>query len=1076
MTPSNVLVLLAFAIGVPRAKSPAIESTLSRQLTLAALDQEALLHTDSALALLRAARRADSTDVVAEYQYVMLRRQRFELASLRDEYSRSAAHWSARGKFCWTPAVTEYAEQRFTLSEIAAGEGLTGATPCSTSLTSLQEPHGTATHLAHAARAVREYPELPALWSSYASGLERNGQTARAEATFLEGERAVGHPLLRAQLATERVLLRLRLGDTAGARALQSVVRSAVLRDGRPGVFRVYLESAIQSRVLSVDEGGDSSIFAQLLGLSEASGDAAGAAQALIDRGKALIDRGEPRNAIPLLSRAVTLADALHVSDLQLIARTLRGRAYMKAGQLTEAERDLRVAIAAGERAARAYFQGDAYHNLAHLYESEGRWPEASRAVDRFVTLARRMTQTGPGATSLLDAGEIRWKAGWHASADVAFRELVRVIDSTHDWYYAGQYYERSGDFARARSYYVRGVQHDAFNPLSLAGMSRVHAALGHPDSAEVWARAHDAQKEAWTALEIPMLPPLLARQGRIAEATRIAHEWADRQIGGGNVEGAAIAMLQVAQLLLDAQHPDSALAEAERIDSIASAFNLTRAMIQARTIRGTALLRLHRNEAAVRTLDSALAFARRHPTADNLFEMHVALGEALATTGRTDGALREYDLAARAVEHATLGIADDFDRAGYRERNLRPFDGAVRLLLASDRRARRADELVRWSSRRNAAALALAASGGASIRTHEPRAPSLAELQSRLGADELLLSYTVLDTTVSAIAVVSDGARLVRLSISAANLAAKIETLRRPLVTTYSGRLDLARARYASGVAEELYAALIGPFKHELAGRRRLLVSPDGPLNALAFDALVASPGIAANAVSAGHAVSYLLDSFEVEYLPSPAFLRSREERSRAQRLSARRLLAVGYGAPGSEAEIQALRDIWPRHLLTTIESRAATETAIRSRMANFGVVHFAVHAVADARDPLASHLRIVADSVNDGYFHTNEIASARINADLVVLSACETNAGPISSSEGVMGIARAFLASGAHAVIGTQWPIGAETAVLMREFYTRLARGEAPASALRAAKLMVRRAPRTAHPFHWAGFVLLR
>lgn len=73
-------------------------------------------------------------------------------------------------------------------------------------------------------------------------------------------------------------------------------------------------------------------------------------------------------------------------------------------------------------------------------------------------------------------------------------------------------------------------------------------------------------------------------------------------------------------------------------------------------------------------------------------------------------------------------------------------------------------------------------------------------------------------------------------------------------------------------------------------------------------------------------------------------------------------------------------------------------------------------------------------------------------------------------------MGIARAFLASGARAVVGTQWPIGAETAVLMREFYTRLARGEAPAAALRAAKLLVRRSPDTAHPFHWAGFVLVR
>jgi CHAT domain-containing protein len=73
-------------------------------------------------------------------------------------------------------------------------------------------------------------------------------------------------------------------------------------------------------------------------------------------------------------------------------------------------------------------------------------------------------------------------------------------------------------------------------------------------------------------------------------------------------------------------------------------------------------------------------------------------------------------------------------------------------------------------------------------------------------------------------------------------------------------------------------------------------------------------------------------------------------------------------------------------------------------------------------------------------------------------------------------MGIARAFLAGGARAVVATQWPVGAETATLMREFYAHLARGEAPATALRAAKLMVRRSPNGGHPVYWAGFELVR
>jgi CHAT domain-containing protein len=69
-----------------------------------------------------------------------------------------------------------------------------------------------------------------------------------------------------------------------------------------------------------------------------------------------------------------------------------------------------------------------------------------------------------------------------------------------------------------------------------------------------------------------------------------------------------------------------------------------------------------------------------------------------------------------------------------------------------------------------------------------------------------------------------------------------------------------------------------------------------------------------------------------------------------------------------------------------------------------------------------------------------------------------------------------RAFLVSGAHAVVATQWPVGPATTSLMAGFYSRLAVGDDPATALRAAQLTLRSNPETAHPFYWAGFVLHR
>src|SRR6185312_8942650 len=81
----------------PRA---ARDAARARELTRAGLDQEAALDYDSALVLYRAARRADSTDVVAEFRYLEVRRERFEYVALRDEYAASAAHWSPRGTSC----------------------------------------------------------------------------------------------------------------------------------------------------------------------------------------------------------------------------------------------------------------------------------------------------------------------------------------------------------------------------------------------------------------------------------------------------------------------------------------------------------------------------------------------------------------------------------------------------------------------------------------------------------------------------------------------------------------------------------------------------------------------------------------------------------------------------------------------------------------------------------------------------------------------------------------------------------------------------------------------------------------
>lgn len=103
------------------------------------------------------------------------------------------------------------------------------------------------------------------------------------------------------------------------------------------------------------------------------------------------------------------------------------------------------------------------------------------------------------------------------------------------------------------------------------------------------------------------------------------------------------------------------------------------------------------------------------------------------------------------------------------------------------------------------------------------------------------------------------------------------------------------------------------------------------------------------------------------------------------------------------------------------------------------------------------------------------------RLNADLAVLSACETGNGRISPGEGVIGMSWAFFVAGARSVVVSQWRVNsASTSQLMKNFYQALARENDPngrnkSQALREASLRLLKDPRYRHPFYWAGFVLV-
>jgi CHAT domain-containing protein len=116
-------------------------------------------------------------------------------------------------------------------------------------------------------------------------------------------------------------------------------------------------------------------------------------------------------------------------------------------------------------------------------------------------------------------------------------------------------------------------------------------------------------------------------------------------------------------------------------------------------------------------------------------------------------------------------------------------------------------------------------------------------------------------------------------------------------------------------------------------------------------------------------------------------------------------------------------------------------------------------------------------ADRIQDGYFRTLEVMSQPMEVGLVVLSACETARGRIGRGEGVVGLSRAFLASGAGGLVASLWAVSDEsTARLMEEFYRRVLDDRKPAGrALNEARLEIMEDARYSHPYHWAAFVAI-
>jgi CHAT domain-containing protein len=174
----------------------------------------------------------------------------------------------------------------------------------------------------------------------------------------------------------------------------------------------------------------------------------------------------------------------------------------------------------------------------------------------------------------------------------------------------------------------------------------------------------------------------------------------------------------------------------------------------------------------------------------------------------------------------------------------------------------------------------------------------------------------------------------------------------------------------------------------------------------------------------------------------------------------------------PGSEQEAKRIGQLLKTDVLT---ADRATETDVRAKMPSAQVIHLATHGLLDyeTNETIPGAIALAPSAKDDGFLTSSEIVQMKLQANLVVLSACDTGRGKITG-DGVIGLSRSLMTAGVPSVVVSLWAVpDAPTAELMTEFYRQLQRNPDKAQALRQAMLKTR----VSHPNprDWAAFTLM-
>jgi CHAT domain-containing protein len=400
------------------------------------------------------------------------------------------------------------------------------------------------------------------------------------------------------------------------------------------------------------------------------------------------------------------------------------------------------------------------------------------------------------------------------------------------------------------------------------------------------------------------------------------------------------------------------------------------------------------------------------------------------------------------------------------------------------------------------------------------PQPLSLKEAQRLLADDEALVNVD-LDRRSYVWVITKDRAEWKELSVSAEDVSKAVSTLRTGLNPGSPRPFDLK-------LAYQVYRLVLGPIEEIISRKTRLSFVFDGALTSLPPQVLITSDPDGKDLAS----LDWLIRKYAVTVLPSVASLKVlRREKSTVAAVKP----MIGFGDPvfdrttqtarrdhvaglnrsltsfyrGATADTKALGEALPALPETADElsaiakilgaksediklgEAATVTTAKKQPLANYRVVYFATHALvagevekfakAKAEPALVLSIPEKPTEEDDGLLRASDVAMLKMNADFIVLSACNTAAGDRSGAEALSGLARAFFYAGGKSLVVSHWEVDSESTVaLMTGMFDALKSNPhlSHAEALRMSMLRMianTSKPEWAQPKFWAPFIVV-